>query len=285
MADDVFDADWLTLREGVDHRSRATALEQELAAFGAVAGWSRAVDLGCGTGSNLRHLAPRLSWVRHWTLVDHDAGLLARVTPPWAAEGFQKTDGLPVPTLRQVEGTLEHEGLATIAEVDLVTASALLDLVTASWLDALVERVVAGRRGALFALSYSGHVQWQGAADSDDAWMASVVNRHQQGEKPMGRALGPAAVPHAERAFTNAGYRCVVAESPWVLDAAQSPQDLGLALAWLEGWVSAARQLEPLETARIDGWAERRRQSLRTGQAGVRIGHFDLLALPPHPDR
>jgi len=273
MADDIFDADWLTLREGVDHRSRATALEQQLAAFGAAAGWSRAVDLGCGTGSNLRHLAPRLSWVREWTLVDHDAGLLARVT----------LQHRPAPTLRRVEGTLEHEGLATIADVDLVTASALLDLVTASWLDELVERVVAGQRGALFALSYSGDVQWQGVADPDDAWMASVVNRHQQGEKPMGRALGPEAVPHAARAFERRGYHCVVAESPWVLDPAQSPDDLGLALAWLEGWVAAAHQLEPAETSRIDGWAERRRQAMRTGQAGVRIGHFDLLALPTSP--
>ncbi|WP_106418212.1 class I SAM-dependent methyltransferase [Salinicola tamaricis] len=34
------------------------------------------VDLGCGSGSNLRYLAPQLRTPQYWRLVDHDASLL-----------------------------------------------------------------------------------------------------------------------------------------------------------------------------------------------------------------
>ena len=61
MTRETFTLDWLALREPVDHRSRS-----ELALAGLRDWWrarraSRVVDLGCGTGSNLRYLAPRLA--------------------------------------------------------------------------------------------------------------------------------------------------------------------------------------------------------------------------------
>ena len=40
----------------------------------------RVVDLGCGTGSNLRATAPLLGAEQHWTLVDYDPAPAA--TPP-----------------------------------------------------------------------------------------------------------------------------------------------------------------------------------------------------------
>ena len=75
--DGVFGADWLRLREPVDHRSRAEGHLPVLAEEWRRRGWSRIVDLGSGTGSNARYLAPRLPGAQQWTLVDHDADLLA----------------------------------------------------------------------------------------------------------------------------------------------------------------------------------------------------------------
>ena len=52
-----FSADWLTLREPADHRARNPALVEALARH--LGGRAvRVTDLGCGTGSNLRALAP-----------------------------------------------------------------------------------------------------------------------------------------------------------------------------------------------------------------------------------
>ena len=52
-----FSAAWLDLREPVDHRSRNRKLERALAKH--FDGWRpiTVVDLGCGTGSNLRAIA------------------------------------------------------------------------------------------------------------------------------------------------------------------------------------------------------------------------------------
>lgn len=268
MADDRFASDWLGLREPVDHRSRAAHLDAEIAARGVSEGWDRVVDLGCGTGSNLRYLAPRLPWARHYTLVDHDPELLSRVRRPTECTA----------DVERVEGDLSDVGLELAGGADLVTASALLDLVTREWLAGLVARVTDGARGLLVTLSYDGEVRWEGGEpDPDDAWMAELVNRHQRGTKEMGAALGPDAPGVARALLEDAGWRCTLAPSPWVLAA---PDDLPLARAWLGGWSAAAAAVAPGEVSRIEAWVRRRSDDLARGRVRVRVGHMDLLALP-----
>ncbi|MDX1655553.1 MAG: methyltransferase type 12, partial [Candidatus Competibacteraceae bacterium] len=84
-----FGEDWLTLREPADHRARSVELDRQLLGWRRGQGALGVMDLGSGTGSNLRHLAPRLEGVQHWRLVDHDSRLLEAVeahTRPWALE-------------------------------------------------------------------------------------------------------------------------------------------------------------------------------------------------------
>ena len=67
-----FSADWLALREPLDHASRNAAVAAACAAHFAGAETLAVLDLGCGTGSNLRALAPILPERQDWRLVDHD---------------------------------------------------------------------------------------------------------------------------------------------------------------------------------------------------------------------
>src|SRR5699024_11046139 len=83
-------------------------------------------DLGCGTGSMTRWLAPRLPGPQRWILHDRDAGLLARaarVRTPRDADGAAIT----VETRQQDIVRLEP---ADLGGAHLVTASALLDVLT-----------------------------------------------------------------------------------------------------------------------------------------------------------
>ncbi|KAA6183850.1 class I SAM-dependent methyltransferase [Thiohalocapsa marina] len=271
MPTERFAAEWLALREPADHRARAAALEQRLALAGARAGWRRILDLGCGTGANLRHLAPRLPWARDWTLIDHDADLLARLTPPTECSVC----------LQPMLGDLHTDGLAAVARAEVVTASALLDLVSAAWLDDLIGRIHARGAAALFTLSYDGRVAWSGPADADDDWMRALVNRHQRTDKGLGAALGPDAAAHACTRFRALGYDCTLAPSPWRL---QGSADTALATAWLEGWAQAAAALVPTQGRhqgeRIQAWCERRRAAFTSGGTALEVGHLDLLALP-----
>ena len=276
----TFDPAWLALREPVDHRSRAAAAVSLLAPAWRAGGWSRIVDLGAGTGSNLRYLAPRLPSIRSWTLVDHDAALLARAAVPDGAE------------LTRVVGDLAGEGLDAVAgsKADLVTASALLDLTSKDWLGALAAACRGSGSAALFALNYDGGIQWHAAAgdprpsdDPDDALVRHSVNAHQRRDKGLGPALGPMAGLTAETAFRAAGYRAWLLPSPWRL----GPADAALARALVDGWEAAAverlREASPADAAGVDrvrAWAERRRATIASGRFGLTVGHVDLLALP-----
>ena len=271
MTSEAFSPDWLALREAADHRSRATKLVSLLRDEWLARGWTRILDLGSGTGSNLRYLAPRLPGGQDWTLLDHDAELLARLDVPPAGH-----------TVIRMLGDLNDRGLAAVGQTDLVTCSALLDLVTEDWLGRLVGACRAASCGAYFALSYDGVMRWShdgrdGSDDPDDAMIREAVNAHQQRERGSATALGPTASAVAETLFAAAGYRTWLMPSPWQL----GPDDAELALGLIDGWEHAALDLgAPADTTlRVRAWAERRRRTT-TGEFSLTVGHQDLLALP-----
>ena len=87
-----FSPEWLALREPADHRARHQALQQQVCTRLEVLARAehravRIIDLGCGSGSNLRALAGSLPDQQHWTLVDYDPLLLeaARTAGPEGA--------------------------------------------------------------------------------------------------------------------------------------------------------------------------------------------------------
>lgn len=265
MGESDFDASWLALREPADHRSRARELLPELRREGARRGWSRVVDLGAGTGSNVRFLSERLPWVTEWTVVDHDRDLLDRVAAPGSARA-----------MRRVVGDLAREGLEAVADADLVTASALLDLVSEEWLGELRDRCVESARGAYLALTYDGTIDWT-PARADDELVREAFNEDQTTDKGIGTALGPVAASAAHRLFEEAEYRSLLRPSPWVLSA---ERDRRLIEELVRGWADAAARARPAEEARIRRWAGRRARDVSGEGATVRVGHLDLLALP-----
>ncbi len=268
MGEKTFTAGWLVLREPVDHRSRAADLVALLTEWWESRPSRRVLDLGSGTGSNLRYLAPRLPGEQEWTLVDRDAALLDRATGAAVA----------VPGVAQVErvrGELDREGLGLVPGADLVTASALLDLVTHEWLERLVAACGAAGNAALLTLTWDGTMTW-GESDPDDALVTDAVRSHQLRDKGMGPALGPAAGPAAERAFRAAGFDTRLRPSPWRLGDA----DTSLLRELIDVWTAAASEQRPQDALLIRDWAERRRTTTAAG-IGLEVGHVDLLALPP----
>ncbi len=261
---ETFSAEWLALREPVDHRSRPAELVGRLAEWCARRSRLRVLDLGCGTGSNVRYLAPKLPAVQEWTLLDRDEALLARVEAPVGT------------SVRPLRGTLEAEGLAEVAGADAVTASALLDLVSDTWLGALADACEKGGCAALFALTYDGTFEWLDGGDPVDAAVRDAVNAHQRRDKGLGPALGPAAARRAEALFGERGYRTWLSASPWVL----GPEDAALVRSLIEGWASAAAEQRPEEADRVRAWAERRRAGSTGQHSRLVVGHLDLLALP-----
>ncbi len=270
MSEESFSPDWLALREPADHRARAADLVAPLVEWLEPRQSRRVLDLGSGTGSNLRYLAPRLRGEQEWTLVDRDADLLDRATGA----------AVTVPGVARVEripGELDREGLGLVPGSDLVTASALLDLVTYEWLERLAATCRAAGSAALLALTWDGAINWADP-DRDDELVAAAVRSHQLRDKRMGPALGPAAGQAAERVFRAAGYDTWLRPSPWRLQAA----DASLARALVDGWEAAVAEQRPADASLIRDWAQNRRATVAS-QFALEVGHVDLLALPPGP--
>jgi hypothetical protein len=178
--------------------------------------------------------------------------------------------------VRALRGDLAAEGLEAVAGAHLVTASALLDLVSGAWLESLVSRCARARCGVLFALTYDGEISW-GVTDPDDGPVRDAVNRHQGGNKGLGPALGPRAATVARDVFVAAGYDTWLRASPWQLTG---PRDAPLALALVEGWIAAAVEARPDQEPRIRAWGARRVGQVSGADYALRVGHRDLLALP-----
>ena len=294
---EAFEAGWLDLRAPVDSQSRARPLERLLVERLRGRGRDRLsiADLGAGTGSNLRHLAPRLAdadgGFQHWTLIDADPALLAEIWPrtrSWAqAHGYGLVDrdgGLEVTGRAEAPFILDvttrasdlSHGPLPISGVDLVTGSALLDLVSRDWVQAFADRLRDTGAACLFALSYDGHIAWQPPIAGDEEVMR-LVNRHQRGEKTFGPALGPDGGAIAAAELESAGFTVETAHSPWGL----SPDDQALQQHLHAGWAAAASAKAPHRSEAIRAWLERRMDLLESGQGHVTVGHLDVLALPP----
>jgi len=260
-----FSASWLTLREPVDHRSRAEALLPPLLSWRHPVRQFRVVDLGAGSGSNLRYLAPRLGGAQSWLLLDHDPRLLALARPP-------HPDVICTP--REID--LRDLAQLPLGGSHLVTASALLDLVSHAWLQELIARCADVGAALLFTLNIDGQVDWQ-QSDPDDAEVGAAFAAHHRGDKGFGPALATNASAVCCDLLRKKGYVVSSAASPWCLDAA----DRTLYCAWVDGWAAAAQAQQPASALRTAAWCQRRQRRLTP----VRIGHIDILALPTAPSR
>ncbi|MCK7625159.1 SAM-dependent methyltransferase [Streptomyces sp. RS10V-4] len=270
---------WLELRERADAAARAPELLGPLRAWLAAAPGPELLgggglvihDLGCGTGAMGRWLAVRLPGPQHWVLQDHDAVLLAR-----AGRGMPSTaaDGRPV-TAGTRYGDLAGLTPAALAGTSLVTASALLDLLTRTELEKVAAACAGAGCPALLTLSVTGRVDLT-PADPFDAEIADAFSAYQRRTEGGRRLLGPDAVEAAAEAFARYGARVATRPSPWRLG---SPE-CALTERWLRGWVAAARARRPRLGRAADRYLRRRLEACAAGELGVAVHHADLLALP-----
>jgi SAM-dependent methyltransferase len=227
------------------------------------------VDLGSGTGSTLRAFAAQSAELKflNWRLVDQDAALLAEANRRHGKSHRLKTFELDLANI----SALPLDG------ADLITASALFDLVSADFIDKLVSEIQNKCQqapvGFYAALNYDGWTSWT-PSHALDSVVLDAFNRDQQRDKGFGQALGPDAGAYMEQKFTEAGFKVLTANSPWQLDG----HDGDMLSALITGISRAVAQDPALDAAIIENWIQFRKAHSATGTCTV--GHTDLLALP-----
>ena len=286
-----FTAEWLALREPADAAARSERLLQLVAARFTPETNLTVLDIGAGTGSNARYLAERLHAQQQWLLVDHDPSLLIEASQRLRAWGEAR--GLMV-SRDEAAWRVEGEGLAVtfstkladLADLSsaselfldrrLVTAAALLDLVSAPWLESLASECRVTGAAGLFALTYDGRIDCSPEEPGDDE-IRQLVNAHQRHDKGFGPALGPTACAVAAECFGTLGYSVEREASDWHLepDAGELQRQL------IEGWSGAAVQMAPDRSAFIREWTDRRLAHVLDGHSRLVVGHEDLAVWLP----
>jgi SAM-dependent methyltransferase len=280
-----FSASWLALREGADHRSRNPDLVRRLAGRFIDTPDIHIVDLGSGTGSNLRATAPLLGARQAWTLVDYDAALLkeaARALTHWADEARPMGD-----SLRLVKGGKHIDVAFRIADLnqdlesvlgsrpDLVTASALFDLISVGWMEWFAAALVASGASFYTVLTYDGRDDFSPAHAHDRAVIAAFAS-HQTRDKGFGPAAGPQAAKVLIEAFIAVGYAVETGDSPWVL----GPADALLVEALLGGLAGAVAETGRVPAEALGDWlAFRKAEAVKAG-SWLMTGHTDIIAHP-----
>ncbi|BBH70892.1 trans-aconitate methyltransferase [Actinoplanes sp. OR16] len=248
-----FSPDWLALREPADADARDSGLLRELPT-----GITVIRDLGCGTGSMGRWLAPRLPMPQHWIMTDRDPALLQL-----AADGMPPQVTVSTHLRDVTDLTVED-----LAGADLVTCSALLDVLTAAEVEGLVAVCAEARVNALFTLSVTGEVRLV-PEDPLDREVEAAFNEHQRRKTGGRRLLGPDAPAFAVSAFEKAGARVVTGESAWRLGPARPD----LTAEWLRGWTGAAAEQSP--ELPVADYLQRRLAAVPHAS----VGHQDVLAI------
>lgn len=274
----AFELAWLDLREPIDHRSRSEDLAQMLTRHVGQRPSISVLDLGCGTGSNLRATAPLLGAEQHWTLVDNDRDLLegaiARLSS-WATRAERSGGRLLLrkggkriavrfacaDLARDLEQVLEPGA-------DLYTASALFDLVSDDFVATLAAEVVRRRAAFFTVLTYNGLQRWT-PKHASDAALAAAFRAHQARDKGFGPAAGPIAPALLMAAFDEAGYRVSEGDSGWRLAGCDETVIAALAT----GFVAAVRETRLVPEQEVAEW-------LALGRTGALVGHTDTLAVP-----
>lgn len=262
-----FDPDWLALREPADHAAVNHLLRRKLTAHLGSRQRIAIVDLGCGTGSNFRSLAPELPGRQQWTLVDYDATLLQN------AERLNAANSKADVTVTYRQADFADGNIAgLVAGHDLVTAAALFDLISEDKIARMADQIAAAGAAFYTVLTYDGLAAWLPETPAATV-MRHAFNRHQRTDKGFGPAAGPDATIVLKRAFARLGYTTHTGKSPWVLD----DEFIELRRETDRGWAAAAAEADGITVEEGEAWLDNRAND---PDAVSVVGHTDFLALP-----
>ena len=271
-------AEWLGQRRRADFRAREQAdeligaLNAHIGSVAAAEDVVTVIDVGAGTGSNFAWLAPRLARAQRWILLDHDPQVLSAVDHPEDLVGVKETSrvvgtalGLPA---------LSHQ-LAADSSLQIITCSALLDVLSPADAQALAETVCgpdsAPGTAALFSLSVTGEVDFSPPHRHDET-IAASFNAHQR----RAGLLGPDAVAAIVAMLQQRGGRTALRSTDWHLNHAEAD----LVKRYVTERAEAAVEHEQALCGTAEAWVADRLRQLAAGQLRVRVQHSDVLCLP-----
>jgi hypothetical protein len=264
----IVDPDWLVARVTADNAARAATLTTLLPQLidylidpDLPDATVQIIDLGAGSGANQRWLAPRLPIPQRWLHVDHNP-VISRSQP------------LPAETViidASVEA-LDQLLASSNGRRQLVTCSALLDVLTTEQITAVCQAAINHRVAAFFSLTVTGDLILD-PPHPHDQLLSAAFNDHQ---RRAGRP-GPDASALTVELLGAAKFAVRIQDTPWQLTADSAPAFVDQLLT--ERLAAAVAQDPALVAAAAD-WLDLRRAQLAAGVLRIELAHCDILGLP-----
>jgi hypothetical protein len=264
----IVDPDWLVARVTADNAARAATLTTLLPQLidylidpDLPDATVQIIDLGAGSGANQRWLAPRLPIPQRWLHVDHNP-VISRSQP------------LPAETViidASVEA-LDQLLASSNGRRQLVTCSALLDVLTTEQITAVCQAAINHRVAAFFSLTVTGDLILD-PPHPHDQLLSAAFNDHQ---RRAGR-VGPDASALTVELLGAAKFAVRIQDTPWQLTADSAPAFVDQLLT--ERLAAAVAQDPALVAAAAD-WLDLRRAQLAAGVLRIELAHCDILGLP-----
>jgi hypothetical protein len=140
-----------------------------------------------------------------------------------------------------------------------------------------MERLFAALQQPFYAsLTVDGQDGWHPGHPADSV-VRRAFRRDQQRDKGLGVALGADAAAVAEEILAAAGFEIFGERSDWRI--ARGERSLGRLFSRMTA--SAAINAVPDMAGKINAWCKARICQAQRAQLAIRIGHRDLLAIPP----
>ncbi|MEO0592131.1 MAG: hypothetical protein AAFZ38_01010 [Myxococcota bacterium] len=265
MAKMSFSLHWLDLREPADRRARSPELLAKVVDEIGRGSVDRIADLGAGTGSMFRFLAPFISPEIPWSFYDS-------VFYPAAGAAFDRVPEHKQSKISRHQIDLAHETVDYAPRM-LVCASAFFDLVSEPWLERFTTDVVASGAMLYSTLSVDGRHELNPAHVADEQVLASFREHQTRVDKGFGVPLGPLAHRRLVDLLKHKGYEVVEAASDWDLYEAE------LLALFIDGIAEAALMFANPQDV-THRWLHARRAEIEENRLTVRVGHRDLFAVP-----
>lgn len=289
--DTQFATDWLEERYRFDIAARNPSVEAACLQYFSNATDIRIIDIGAGSGANFVYLADKFPQLQHWALVDLNPKLLnaarTRIKTWGIAKGYKVSEHGDQLSLekddRRIEVHLVHGSMLklpktfNLSSYQLVTASAVFDLLTADMASQLLNTLHANRLALFATLNYQ-HMEYF-PREEDDQRFIEQYEQHMQRQQAFGRALGPACVPHIQQVFRELPTGSFqMGPSRWQIEPSDHDMHLHL-LHFIEKSLAELPANQKAPQA-LQEWLGCKRELLHARRLRLTVEHQDCFTTP-----
>ncbi|KGE87324.1 MAG: class I SAM-dependent methyltransferase [Phaeodactylibacter xiamenensis] len=289
--DTQFATDWLEERYRFDVAARNPKVEAACLQYFAQHPMVSIIDIGAGTGANFIYLSEKFPQSQQWALVELNPNLLKRARERlkiWAAakDYTVREDGQNLDFRRNdqhiqvqlLQGSfLELPRLLQPDQYQMVTASAVFDLLCEQMLSDLVQTFHQNRLALLTTLNYESMAYLPADAE-DDHWIR-LYETHMQREQDFGKALGPRCSDFLEKEYAQLPTAQMLrAPSRWQIEPADTFMH-GHMLQFLEQSLLEMKSMGHSGKG-LDAWLQRKKVQLQSQQLRLSVAHSDFFTAP-----